>query len=332
MSSPHHTLSPHVLCLAKTKAPQEHTEKEWWPVSEEHQVHEEAEKKVQEEAKKKAWEEAKQKAWEEAKRKAEEEHKAQEVAVRAKEDVEREEAVQRAVEAAEERADIKRRALEEQLWEAAGQWSEMAVAPPWVAKPSRRMTVAGPSIPEHRASGVQDPCTRCHNKGTPCMLGAAKSKTMVCEACHHTKASCSWSKKTVGETQKWKWVQRSEEMEEREVVDVDEDKDKEWSHFAVPNHLMEEHQDALRALAMTLDMLSMEFYKFQRDYWGFSVEVLKVMDTIAQKLKRANDLREEEMGRSKGKGKEKGEWPRRGRMEDKDGDTEMGRAGPSSLV
>ncbi|KAG6330020.1 hypothetical protein ID866_9069 [Astraeus odoratus] len=37
------------------------------------------------------------------------------------------------------------------------------------------------------------------------------------------------------------------------------------SHFAVPTHLMEEHQDALGALMMTLDMLSMKFYKFQRD-------------------------------------------------------------------
>ncbi|KAG6327307.1 hypothetical protein ID866_11783, partial [Astraeus odoratus] len=31
----------------------------------------------------------------------------------------------------------------------------------------------------------------------------------------------------------------------------------------------------------TLDMLSMEFYKFWRDYWGFGGEVLRVMDTIA---------------------------------------------------
>ncbi|KAG6325866.1 hypothetical protein ID866_13224, partial [Astraeus odoratus] len=30
----------------------------------------------------------------------------------------------------------------------------------------------------------------------------------------------------------------------------------------------------------TLDMLSTEFYKFWRDYWGFSREVLRVMDTI----------------------------------------------------
>ncbi|KAG6325864.1 hypothetical protein ID866_13226, partial [Astraeus odoratus] len=28
-------------------------------------------------------------------------------------------------------------------------------------------------------------------------------------------------------------------------------------------------------------MLSTEFYKFWRDYWGFSREVLRVMDTIA---------------------------------------------------
>ncbi|KAG6327967.1 hypothetical protein ID866_11123 [Astraeus odoratus] len=79
-------------------------------------------------------------------------------------------------------------------------------------------------------------------------------------------------------------------------------------------------------------MLSTEFYEFQRDYWGFGGEVLRVMDTIALELKRANDLKEEEMGRSKGKGKEKEEGPRRKRMEDEDGDTEMGGAGPSSLA
>ncbi|KAG6326168.1 hypothetical protein ID866_12921 [Astraeus odoratus] len=95
---------------------------------------------------------------------------------------------------------------------------------------------------------------------------------------------------------------------------------------------MEEHQDALRALMATLDMLSTEFYEFRRDYWGFGREVLRVMDTIALELKRANDLKEEEMGKAKGNGKEKEEGPRRGRMEDEDGDTEMGRAGPSSLA
>ncbi|KAG6330960.1 hypothetical protein ID866_8128 [Astraeus odoratus] len=83
---------------------------------------------------------------------------------------------------------------------------------------------------------------------------------------------------------------------------------------------------------MTLDILSTEFYEFWRDCWGFSREVLWVMDTITQELKRANDLKEEEMGRSKGKGKEKEEGPRRGRTEDKDRDTERGGAGPSSLV
>ncbi|KAG6325894.1 hypothetical protein ID866_13194, partial [Astraeus odoratus] len=37
-------------------------------------------------------------------------------------------------------------------------------------------------------------------------------------------------------------------------------------------------------------MLSTEFYEFRRDYWGFGREVLRVMDTIALELKRANDL------------------------------------------
>ncbi|KAG6326009.1 hypothetical protein ID866_13080 [Astraeus odoratus] len=79
--------------------------------------------------------------------------------------------------------------------------------------------------------------------------------------------------------------------------------------------------------------LSTEFYEFQRDYWGFSGEVLRVMDTIALELKRANDLKEEEMGRSKGKGKEKAQEEfRRARTEDDDRDMEMGRAGPSSLA
>ncbi|KAG6326646.1 hypothetical protein ID866_12443 [Astraeus odoratus] len=203
----------------------------------------------------------------------------------------------------------------------------MVVAPPWIAKPSRRMTMAGPS-----ALGW-----RCHNKGTFCVLGAAKGKTMACEACCHAKVSCSWTKKMAGETHKWKWVWHSEEVEVKEVIDVDadedEDEDEEWSHFAVPTHLMEEHRDALGALTMTLDMLSTEFYKFWRDYWGFSTEVLKVMDTIMQELKRANDLKEEEMGKAKGKGKEKAqEESRRVTMEDNDRDMEMGGAGPLSLV
>ncbi|KAG6327460.1 hypothetical protein ID866_11629 [Astraeus odoratus] len=56
------------------------------------------------------------------------------------------------------------------------------------------------------------------------------------------------------------------------------------------------------------------------------------MTAIANELWRANDLKEEEMGKSKGKGKEREEGSRQGRTQDKDGDMEMGRAGPSSLV
>ncbi|KAG6328053.1 hypothetical protein ID866_11036 [Astraeus odoratus] len=311
MSSPHCTLSPHEILLVKTKAPHEHMEDEWWLVFEE-----EAERKVEEEHKAQA-----ARAKEEAER-------------RAKEDAEREDAAQRATEAVEERANAERRALEERLWEVVGQWSVMAVAPLQVAKPSGRMTMVGPSAPGWRASGVQDPCTRYHNKGTPCMLGAAKGKTTACKVCHHVKVSCSWTKRTASKTHKQKQVQQLEDMEEKEVIDMDtnEEEDKEQLHFAVLTHLMEEYRDALGALTTTLDTLSTEFYKFQRDYWGFSTEVLKVMDTIAQELKRANDLKEEEMGKAKGKGKEKEEGPRRGRMEDKDRDTEMGRAGPLFLA
>ncbi|KAG6329645.1 hypothetical protein ID866_9443 [Astraeus odoratus] len=138
-----------------------------------------------------------------------------------------------------------------------------------------------------------------------------------------------------GEMHKWKWVWHSEEMEGREVIDMDtdDDEDGEQLHFAVPTHLVEEHRDALGALMTTLDTLSTEFYEFWRDYWGFGMEVLKVMDTIMQELKRANDLKEEEMGKAKGKAKEKAqEESRRVRTEDNDRDMEMGGAGPSSLV
>ncbi|KAG6328047.1 hypothetical protein ID866_11042 [Astraeus odoratus] len=202
MSSPCCTLSPHECCLAKTKASEECTEEEWRLISkgELNPVLSNDENMAKMEATK------------------------------------REEAVKRAVEAAEERADAKRRAIEEQLWEVAGQWLATMVAPPWVAKPSRWMTMAGPSTPGHRASGVQDPCTRCHNKGTPCVLGMAKGKTTACKACHHTKVSCSWVKKLVRESRKQKWVQRSEEAE---VINVD--KDEEQLHFVVQQHLMEEH-------------------------------------------------------------------------------------------
>ncbi|KAG6327511.1 hypothetical protein ID866_11578 [Astraeus odoratus] len=279
MSSPCHTSSPHKCCLAKTKAPGECMEEEWQLVSEvekraweeaECLVHKEAAKKAQEEAEQKAHEEAEQRAQEEAKRKAEEEHRVQEVAARAKEDMEREDAMWRAVEAAEERADTERRALKEHLWEA-----------------------AGPSATGQRASGVQDPCTRCHNKGTLCDLGAAKGRTMACEACCH------------------KWAQWSEEMEDIEMIEAGKDNNNEevWLHFMVPPHLMEDHWDAFRALTTMLDKLSTDFLTF----WS-------------------NDLKEEEMGKSKGKGKEKAKEEFRGLRTDDDRDMEMGGVGLLSLV
>ncbi|KAG6326090.1 hypothetical protein ID866_12999, partial [Astraeus odoratus] len=306
MSSPCCTLSPYETLMAKTKDPRECTEEEWHLISEgeldpvssddedtvkmrdrekkwrvevqkdEHRrKQEEAEKRAQEEAERLAHEEAARK---EAERKAEEEHKVQEEGVK-REREEREMAAWMAW------ADAEQRALEERLWDAA--------APPWVAKPGRRM-----------ASGVQDPCTWCHNKGTLCILGTAKGKTMACKACRHAKVSCSWMKRMVGEAQKKKWVHRSEEADNIEMMEAGEDDEEEEMrlHFAVLPHLTEEHQDALRALMATLDTLSMEFYEFWRDYWGFGGEVLKVMDTIAQELKRANDLKEEELGKAKGKG------------------------------
>ncbi|KAG6326775.1 hypothetical protein ID866_12315 [Astraeus odoratus] len=134
------------------------------------QRRDEAEKRAREEAEHLACEEATRKAQEEAERKVEEERKAQEEAARvkeeverwakeeaerqAKEDAEREDAAWRAAEAVEERADAERRALEERLWEAVGQQSATAVAPPWVAKSSGRMTMVGPSVTGHRASGM----------------------------------------------------------------------------------------------------------------------------------------------------------------------------------
>ncbi|KAG6326403.1 hypothetical protein ID866_12686 [Astraeus odoratus] len=353
MSSPHRTSSPHERCLAKTKAPKEHTEEEWRLVSEgeldpissndektaEIWRRDEVEKRAQEEAECLACEEAVRKAQEEAEGKAQEERRVQEEAARAREEAERlakeaaerEEAAKRAAEAAEERADTERRAVEERLWEAAGQQSEMAVAPPWVAKPSGRMTVGSSSAPACRASGVQDPCTRCCNKGTPCVLGAAKGKTTACEACHHTKVSCSWSKRMVGESRKQKQVRRSEEADEIEAIDMGEDEDEEQPHFVVPQHLAEEHRDALRALTMTLDTLSMDFLTFQWDSWNLGMSILRAMEAIADELQWLNNLKEEAMGKGKGKERAKEEGPRR-RMKDDVRDTEMGRAGPSSLV
>ncbi|KAG6327261.1 hypothetical protein ID866_11828 [Astraeus odoratus] len=300
MSSPRRTSSPHERCLAKTKAPKERMEEEWRLISEGEldPVSSDDEKTAEMRDQEKKW-----RVEEKVERRAKEE-----VERWAKEDTEREDAAWRATEAAEERADAERRALEERLWEAAGQQSAMAVAPPWVAKSSRQMTMAGPSVTGRRASGVQDPCTRCHNKGTPCVLGTAKGKTMACEACHHAK-----------------------ETEDTEVVDVDKDEDEERPHFAVLQHLAEEHRDALGALTTTLDTLSMDFLEFWRDSWNLGVAMLQAIESVADELRRANNLKEEEMGRGKGKGKEKEEGPKR-RMEDDDGDMEMGRAGPSSLV
>ncbi|KAG6326611.1 hypothetical protein ID866_12478 [Astraeus odoratus] len=319
MSSPRRTLSPHVRCLAKTKAPGERMEEEWRlisegeldPVSSDNkktaEMWDEAEKRAQEEAERLAREEAMRKVQEEAERKAQEECRAQEEAARAREEAERlakeatkrEEAAKRAAEAAEERADTKRRAVED--------------------------------ASACRASGVQDLCTQCRNKGTPCVLGAAKGKTTACEACHHAKVSCSWSKRMVGESRKQKQVWRSEEVDEIEAVDVGKDEDKEQPHFVVPQHLAEEHRDALGALTTTLDMLSTDFLTFRQDSWNLGMSILRAMEAIADELQQSNDLKEEAMGKGKGKERAKEEGPRR-RTEDDDGDREMGRAGPSSLV
>ncbi|KAG6326964.1 hypothetical protein ID866_12125 [Astraeus odoratus] len=294
MSSPHCTPSPPKVLLAKTVDAHQCMEAEWCLISEgeldpvssdnEYTKQEEAEKRAWEEAECLAHEEAAKKVEEEAERKVEEECKVQEEVVRAKEeaerrareDAEREDVMQRAAQAAEERADTERRALEERLW-------ETVVAPLWVAKPSGRMAMVGSSTPGQRASGVQDPCTRCHNKGTSCILSTAKGKIT-----------------------KRKWVQQSEEAEDMEIVEVGEDDEEEevQSHFAVLTHLMEEHWDALG-----------------------------VIEAIADELWRLNDLKEEEMGKSKGKGKEKAQEEfRRARMEDDDGDMEMGGVGPLSLA
>ncbi|KAG6326086.1 hypothetical protein ID866_13003 [Astraeus odoratus] len=276
MSSPRCTLSPYETLMAKTKDPRERTEEEWHLVSEGEldpvssdnedtakmqdrekkwrvEVRKDEHRRKQEEAERLVRKEATRK---EAERKVEEERKAQEEAAK-REREERETAVRMAREAAEAQADAERRALEERLWDVAVQHSEMAVAPPQVAKPGRRM-----------ASGVQDPCTQCRNKGTLCVLGMAKGKTTACEACRHAKVSCSWTKRTVGEARKKKRVCRSEEADDVEMMEAGKDDEEEEmrSHFAVLPHLVEEHQDALGALTVTLDTLSMEFYEFRRDY------------------------------------------------------------------
>ncbi|KAG6327461.1 hypothetical protein ID866_11628 [Astraeus odoratus] len=371
MSSPHRTPSPHEVLLAKTMDAHQHMEAEWCLVSEgeldpvssdnkhtakmrgwekkrrmevwkdKHQQRwDEAEKWAWEEAECLVHEEAAKKVQEEAERKAEEEHKVQEEAARVREEAERlakeaaemEEAVKRAAEAVEERVDTERRAVKEQLWEVAGQWPETVVAPLQVAKPSGRMTMGGSSAPACRASGVQDLCTQCHNKGTLCVLGAAKGKTTACEACCHAKVSCSWSKKMVGELRKQKQAHRPEEAEETEVVDVDKDKDEEQPHFAVPQHLVEEHQDTLRVLMMTLDTLSTDFLTFWWDSWNLGVSILRAMEAIADELQWSNNHKEEEMGKSKGKGKEKAKEEFRRLRMGNDGDMEMGGVGPSLLV
>ncbi|KAG6326291.1 hypothetical protein ID866_12797 [Astraeus odoratus] len=77
---------------------------------------------------------------------------------------------------------------------------------------------------------------------------------------------------------------------------------------------------------MTLDTLSMDFLTFQQDSWNLGMSILRAMEAIANELQQSNNLKEEVMGKGKGK-----EGPRR-RTEDDDGDTEMGRAGPLSLV
>ncbi|KAG6326597.1 hypothetical protein ID866_12491 [Astraeus odoratus] len=202
MSASRRTPSPNDTAAAKVKDPWQRMEEDWTLISEAEldPILSDDEGTVQLRKREKEWqleewrEAEERRACEEAAKKAREEAeeacKVQEGAAK-KEREEREAAMRKAWEAAEAWADAEQRALEERLWDAAAQRSETAVAPPWVAKPGGRMSVAGPSIPGQRASGVQEPCTQCHNKGTLCVLGAAKGKTTACEACRHTKVSCS---------------------------------------------------------------------------------------------------------------------------------------------
>ncbi|KAG6327024.1 hypothetical protein ID866_12065 [Astraeus odoratus] len=280
MSAFHRTPSPNDMATAKVKDPWQHTEEDWMLVSEAEldpvlsndegmvqlqkqekkwqlevwrdECRQKQDKEWREAEERRACEEAVKKAWEEA----EEVHKVQEEAEK-KEREEREAAAQKAWEAAEAQADKERRAREaaevwadaeeravkERLWNVVVQHLEMVAAPPWVAKPGGRMSVVGPSTSGWRASGVQDPCTWCCNKGTCCVLGMAKGKTMACEVCCHVKVSCSWTKKMTGEVQKKKWVCHLEEVDDVEMVEASKDNEEEdaWSHFAVPPHLAEEH-------------------------------------------------------------------------------------------
>ncbi|KAG6325689.1 hypothetical protein ID866_13400 [Astraeus odoratus] len=149
MSAFCHTPSPNDTATAKVKDPWQHMEEDWMFISEAklNPISSDDKDEEQREAEeRRAHEEAAKKVWEEAKRQAEEAHKVQEEAVK-KEREEREAAMQKAWEATEVQADAERRALEERLWDVAAQCLETAVAPPQVAKPGRRMSVAGPSIP-----------------------------------------------------------------------------------------------------------------------------------------------------------------------------------------
>ncbi|KAG6326578.1 hypothetical protein ID866_12512 [Astraeus odoratus] len=76
----------------------------------------------------------------------------------------------------------------------------------------------------------------------------------------------------------------------------------------------------------------MDFLTFWQDSWNLSVSILRVMEAIADELQQSNDLKEEEMRKSKGKGKEKVKEEFRRLRTDNDGDTEMGEAGPSLLA
>ncbi|KAG6327051.1 hypothetical protein ID866_12038 [Astraeus odoratus] len=239
MSAFCHTPSLNDTTAVKVKDPWQCMEEDWMPVSEAKldPVSSDDEGTVQ------LWKQ--DEGWREAEERRVHEEVAQEEAEK-KEREEREAAAWKAWEAVEVWVDAEWRALKERLWDAAVQHSETVVAPPQVAKPGRRMSVAGPSTSGQRVSGVQDPCTWGCNKGTLCVLGMAKGKTMACKACHHVKVNCSWMKMT-GEVWKKKWVHCLEETDNVEMVEVSKDDKEEdaQSHFAVPPHLMEEHQDAL---------------------------------------------------------------------------------------
>ncbi|KAG6331324.1 hypothetical protein ID866_7766 [Astraeus odoratus] len=89
------------------------------------------------------------------------------------------------------------------------------------------------------------------------------------------------------------------EQEQRSIVDwLKEDV---IAKDILAEHLLEEHRDALGALTTMLDLVIWGIHYFQMQYWQANMQVLRRIEALMQEVKKLNVLKEEGLGKGKGK-------------------------------